>query len=198
MVDTNNVPLEPYCDDNLALLAPICFTFLDCSAVRVGGGGGWRSSINVYILGRRWSPAERGATIPMRLDARRELLCDRKDPFAHLTPRRLAFTVIKSSLAVGAPMLNEVILDSLDEDVSFNEYRAKGSSATYVPFVCRVSRPKKLPSHVSHEGDRERRSTPVRLGPQSRVWPCIALCLRALTYQTPLCTKESLACTINT
>ncbi|CAN0376393.1 unnamed protein product [Ascophyllum nodosum] len=47
---------------------------------------------------------------------KRELLCDRKDPFAHLTPRRLAFTVIKSSLAVGAPMLNEVILDSLDED----------------------------------------------------------------------------------
>lgn len=45
------------------------------------------------------------------------LLSDRKDPFAHLTPRRLALTVIKSSIVAGAPLLNEAILDSLDEEV---------------------------------------------------------------------------------
>lgn len=50
-------------------------------------------------------------------DSRRQLLCDRKDPFAHLTPRRLALTVIKSTIVTGAPLLNEAILESLDEDV---------------------------------------------------------------------------------
>ncbi|CAB1098687.1 unnamed protein product [Ectocarpus sp. CCAP 1310/34] len=47
---------------------------------------------------------------------RRELLCDRKDPYAHLSPRRLAFTVVKSGFVVAAPMLNEVILENLDEN----------------------------------------------------------------------------------
>ena len=46
---------------------------------------------------------------------RRELLCDRKDPYLHLTPRRLAFTVVKSGFVVAAPMINEVILENLDE-----------------------------------------------------------------------------------
>lgn len=49
------------------------------------------------------------------LPPRRELLCDRKDPYLHLTPRRLAFTVVKSGFVVAAPMINQVILENLDE-----------------------------------------------------------------------------------
>lgn len=49
------------------------------------------------------------------MSRRRELLCDRKDPYAHLTPTRLAITVAKSAVVVAAPMVNEVILDNLDE-----------------------------------------------------------------------------------
>lgn len=33
----------------------------------------------------------------------------------HLTPRRLAFTVVKSGFVVAAPMINQVILENLDE-----------------------------------------------------------------------------------
>ena len=48
---------------------------------------------------------------------RRKLLCDRKDPFAHLSPRRLTLTVLRSGLVVAAPMMNEVILDSVEDMV---------------------------------------------------------------------------------
>ncbi|CAM9639297.1 unnamed protein product [Ectocarpus sp. 12 AP-2014] len=74
-----------------------------------GGGGetGWKEG----ILGYGARVLALSVSSP-----KRELLCDRKDPYAHLSPRRLAFTVVKSGFVVAAPMLNEVILENLDED----------------------------------------------------------------------------------
>lgn len=52
----------------------------------------------------------------------RKLLEDRKPPFAHLTPRRLAFTFVKSGLVVAAPLANEVVLENLDDWVSLRSF----------------------------------------------------------------------------
>lgn len=48
---------------------------------------------------------------------RRVLLCDRRESLAHLSPRRLASTLIKSGAIVAAPLINEVVLKTLDESV---------------------------------------------------------------------------------
>ncbi|CAM9376590.1 unnamed protein product [Ectocarpus fasciculatus] len=82
-------------------------SLLDGRAHGDGGEKGWKEG----ILGYGARVLALSVSSP-----KRELLCDRKDPYAHLTPRRLAFTVVKSGFVVAAPMLNEVILENLDED----------------------------------------------------------------------------------
>ncbi|CBJ33277.1 expressed unknown protein [Ectocarpus siliculosus] len=76
-----------------------------------GQGGGREKGWKEGILGYGARVLALSVSSP-----KRELLCDRKDPYAHLSPRRLAFTVVKSGFVVAAPMLNEVILENLDED----------------------------------------------------------------------------------
>ncbi|CAM9900667.1 unnamed protein product [Pylaiella littoralis] len=79
--------------------------------------GGWSRSVELLGFGAR--------VLALSVHSKkRELLCDRKDPFLHLTPTKLAFTVLKSGCVVAAPMVNEAILENLDED----DTRLLGSS----------------------------------------------------------------------
>lgn len=47
--------------------------------------------------------------------SRRELLCDRKNPYAHFTPRKLCWTVVWSTTVAAVPIVNGVVLEAAKE-----------------------------------------------------------------------------------
>lgn len=55
------------------------------------------------------------ALIRSRTWYRRELLSDRKNPYAHLTARKLCWTAVCSTTVAAVPILNDVVLDAAKE-----------------------------------------------------------------------------------
>lgn len=50
-------------------------------------------------------------------NARRELLCDRKRPFAHLAPGSLVYAAFKAGTTAGAPLVNKMVLDATQDEL---------------------------------------------------------------------------------